>query len=107
MILNEILDIAKREAKPPLQSVPRRKLADISNLPQNVNKPSIQGKSQSIETTNKVYIDQLQKVIMFVGIVIFIIGLLLMLFHLSLIVFFIQENMALVEMLAQRKYPLQ
>ncbi|KAI3458921.1 hypothetical protein Pfo_015584 [Paulownia fortunei] len=55
------------------QSVVRRKLADISNLPQNQRLLIQEEKSQSIETTTKEYINQLQK-----------------------------ENMALVKMLAQR-----
>ncbi|KAL6552795.1 hypothetical protein OROHE_008159 [Orobanche hederae] len=60
------------EAKNP-QSVVRRKLADISNLPQNRRPVIPENKSQSVETTIKEYTDKLQK-----------------------------ENMALVKMLAQR-----
>ncbi|KAL0401963.1 UNVERIFIED_CONTAM: shugoshin 2 [Sesamum latifolium] len=66
-------DIAEKAARPRAQNVVRRKLADISNLPEN-QRLLIQGeKAQCIETTTKEYIDQLQK-----------------------------ENMALVKMLAQR-----
>ncbi|XP_011094499.1 SHUGOSHIN 1 isoform X2 [Sesamum indicum] len=72
-VLNKNPDIAEKAARPHAQNVVRRKLADISNLPQN-QRLLIQGeKAQCIETTTKEYIDQLQK-----------------------------ENMALVKMLAQR-----
>ncbi|KAI3470512.1 hypothetical protein Pfo_027175 [Paulownia fortunei] len=65
--------IGDKAARPCPQSVARRKLADISNLPKKP-RPSIQDeKSQPIPTTTKTYIEQLQK-----------------------------ENMALVKMLAQR-----
>ncbi|KAL0286328.1 UNVERIFIED_CONTAM: shugoshin 1 [Sesamum angustifolium] len=66
-------DIAEKAAQPRAQNVVRRKLADISNLPQNQRLLSQGEKAQCIETTTKEYIDQLQK-----------------------------ENMALVKMLAQR-----
>ncbi|KAK4430991.1 shugoshin 2 [Sesamum alatum] len=66
-------DIAERAAQPHAQNVVRRKLADISNLPQNQRLLIQEEKAQCIETTTKEYIDQLQK-----------------------------ENMALVKMLAQR-----
>ncbi|XP_057798864.1 SHUGOSHIN 2-like [Salvia miltiorrhiza] len=59
-------------------NVVRRKLADISNQPQNRRLLLIQEKSQSIETTTKEYINQLQK-----------------------------ENMALVKMLAQKNEIIQ
>ncbi|KAL0310280.1 UNVERIFIED_CONTAM: shugoshin 2 [Sesamum calycinum] len=66
-------DIAEKAAQPRAQNVVRRKLADISNLPQNQRLLSQGEKAQCIETTTKEYIDQLQK-----------------------------ENVALVKMLAQR-----
>ncbi|KAL7109711.1 hypothetical protein ACP275_06G192500 [Erythranthe tilingii] len=51
---------AKKEARPPPpQNAARKKLADISNLPQNNKRPLIQEKLQSVETTT--YIEQLQK----------------------------------------------
>ncbi|KAL0284149.1 UNVERIFIED_CONTAM: shugoshin 1 [Sesamum radiatum] len=54
-------DIAEKAARPRAQNVVRRKLADISNLPEN-QRLLIQGeKAQCIETTAKEYIDQLQK----------------------------------------------
>ncbi|KAK6137895.1 hypothetical protein DH2020_028353 [Rehmannia glutinosa] len=54
-------DKAGKAAGPCPQSVARRKLADISNLPQKP-RPLIQDdKSQSNPTTTKAYIEQLQK----------------------------------------------
>ncbi|KAK4385693.1 hypothetical protein Sango_2693300 [Sesamum angolense] len=54
-------DIAEKAAQPRAQNVVRRKLADISNLPQNQRLLSQGEKAQCIETTAKEYIDQLQK----------------------------------------------
>ncbi|KAL7148543.1 hypothetical protein ABFS83_06G185700 [Erythranthe nasuta] len=50
---------AKKEARPAPQNPARKKLADISNLPQNNERSLIQEKLQSVETTT--YIEQLQK----------------------------------------------
>ncbi|KAL8052053.1 hypothetical protein ABFX02_06G188400 [Erythranthe guttata] len=50
---------AKKEGRPAPQNAARKKLADISNLPQNNKRPLIQEKLQSVETTT--YIEQLQK----------------------------------------------
>lgn len=52
----------------------RRKLADISNLPQN-QRPAIQEeKLKSIETSTKECITQLQKVMLSIGFIIFMFG---------------------------------
>ncbi|KAK6135526.1 hypothetical protein DH2020_030740 [Rehmannia glutinosa] len=54
-------DIAKKAARTRHQSVVRRKLADISNLPQNERLLIQKEKSHPVETTTKEYIHQLQK----------------------------------------------
>ncbi|KAK6156329.1 hypothetical protein DH2020_010577 [Rehmannia glutinosa] len=60
-------DIAKKAARPRPRSVVRRKLADISNLPQNERLLIQEEKSHPVETTTKGYIHQLQKVMLSVG----------------------------------------
>lgn len=53
----------KKAADSQTQNAARKKLADISNQPQN-RKPLIQEKSPSIETATKEYIHKLQKVML-------------------------------------------
>lgn len=95
--------------KATLGNVPRKKLADISNIPQEMRLGSQNDKSQHISIGPKEYIDMLKKVnslFFWQWYIVLKNGVLNFSLIWPFLGIYLQENIELMKMLADRKYPL-